>query len=243
MLAPHTIPLSNIFSLLCWNVHKEMGQHKFNQNFYLLQQLYNPDLILLQEAVLTPLTQQQLPQYTYLSAVNIKIWQKAFGVLTATKSSFSELLSLKTLHRELHIMTKKSLLITAHLLENENHLTVVNLHAINFVPASIFIKEIDRLLHHLSTIKGPLIVAGDFNTWHTKRLIHIETFANAIELTQAPLENANHIKHLFTKPLDHLYYRGLKLIEARAIDTKKISDHNPIYARFEIEIEEEEVKN
>lgn len=229
---PSKSRLTNSFSLLCWNVHKEMGEKNFDQTFHKLQQHYNPNLILLQEAVLNPLTHKQFPHHKYGSAINISMKQKSFGVLTAGKCAFSELLALKTIHRELHMATKKTLLITSHPLENGYSLTVVNLHAINFVPTSIFIKEIDRLLPKLSHIDGPLIVAGDFNTWNTKRLLHMESFAHAIGLNQAKLDDAHHVKQLFSKPLDHLYYRELELLEAHAIDTKNVSDHNPIYASF-----------
>ncbi|MCH9741482.1 MAG: EEP domain-containing protein, partial [Epsilonproteobacteria bacterium] len=127
----HHTSLPNSFSLLCWNVHKEMGQKKFNQTFHQLQQQYNPNLILFQEAVLNASTHQQFAHHAYETATNIKTWRNAFGVLTASQSSFHKKLSLKTIHRELHMTTKKSLLITSHPLENGETLTVVNLHAIN----------------------------------------------------------------------------------------------------------------
>jgi len=226
--------LHNTFSLLSWNVHKEMGEKIFDQTFHQLQQRYKPNLILLQEAVFDTSTHKQFPHHKYGSAINISMKKKSFGVLTAGQCSFTEVLALKTIHRELHLATKKILLITSHPLENGRKLTLVNLHAINFVPTSVFIKEIDRLLLQLNNIEGPLIVAGDFNTWNSKRLMHMKQFAHTIGLKQAKLQDAHHIKHLFSKPLDHLYYRELELIEAHAIDTKKVSDHNPIYACFKM---------
>lgn len=211
-----------------------MGEKKFDQTFHSLQQHYKPNLILLQEAVLNTTTEKLFPHHNYASAINITMRKRSFGVLTAGECTFRADFRLKTIHRELHIATKKTLLITSHPFEDDRYLTVVNLHAINFVPTSIFIKEIDRLLSQLSNIKGSLIVAGDFNTWSRKRLIEIKKFANTIGLKQAKLQDEHHIKHLFSKPLDHLYYRELELVEAYAIDTKKISDHNPIYASFKI---------
>jgi endonuclease/exonuclease/phosphatase (EEP) superfamily protein YafD len=92
----------------------------------------------------------------------------------------------------------------------------------------------DRLLITLNDIRGPLIVAGDFNTWSDKRLIHLDSFAKNMGLKIATLQDDKYIKKLFFKPLDHIYYRELELLEAVVIDTKKISDHNPIYASFTI---------
>lgn len=231
--APPRMPrLADTFSLLCWNVHKEMGQHRFNAAMHTLLEEYAPDLLLLQEAVLDHATARLLPHYSYAAAVNIGMRRKSFGVLTAAGTSFNTVKALRTVRRELRMATRKSLLITAHPLGDGTELTLVNIHAINFVSASAFFHEMQRLLSELRGIDGPLIVAGDFNTWSRKRLAHLDDFAAEIDLRPAPLEEPHHIKHLFAKPLDHLYYRGLELLEARAFDTAEISDHNPLYARF-----------
>ncbi len=224
--------LPETFSLLCWNVHKEMGQSIFNETFKQLLNRFRPDLLALQEAVLDPHTSRYLPGYNFAASLNIGMRRKAFGVLSAGRCRFTGTLGIKTSRREIHIATRKSLLVTTHPLQNSSQLTVVNLHAINFVSGTIFIEEIERLLEHLRSVNGPLIVTGDFNTWSKKRLRYLETFAATIGLTAAKITDAHHIKQLFYKPLDHLYYRDLKLAEARAIDTGKVSDHNPIFARF-----------
>jgi len=77
-----------------------------------------------------------------------------------------------------------------------------------------------------------MIVTGDFNTWSKKRIEHLDHSARTIGLEPARFTNSHHIKQRFSKPLDHLYYRGLELTEAEVIDTGKVSDHNPIVATF-----------
>lgn len=231
---PDNRPLPRSFGLLCWNVHKEMGQRPFDQTFHALQEHHRPELVLLQEAVIDPFTPDLLPHYAFASAVNIGMRRKDYGVLTAVRSTIKEAISLKTHHRELRMTTRKSLLITSHPVGEAAELTVVNLHAINFVPASLFNKEIERLLLQLQHVNGPLIVAGDFNTWNRKRLEYVHTFAERADLICAKLDDAHHVKRRFTKPLDHLFYRGLKLNGACAIDTGPVSDHNPIVASFSL---------
>ncbi len=226
--------LPDTFSLLCWNVHKEMGRPPFDETFRYLLHRYRPDLLALQEAVLDPRTARRLPGYNYAAALNIGMGRKAFGVLSAGRCRFTQTVGIKTARREMHIATRKSLLITVHPLRNGTQLTVVNLHAINFVSGAIFIEETERLLEHLRPVRGALIVTGDFNTWSKKRLLYLETFAATIGLSAAKIADGHHIKQLFDKPLDHLYYRDLQLEEARAIDTGKVSDHNPIYAKFSV---------
>ena len=79
-----------------------------------------------------------------------------------------------------------------------------------------------------------MIVVGDFNSWSNKRVNILEAFKSELSLTKAEVSMSHHIKHIFYKPLDHVFYRELDLVQAEAIDTKKISDHNPIYAKFRI---------
>jgi len=225
-------PLPDTFSLLCWNVHKEMGRVAFTEKFRSLLQGKKPELILLQEAVLDRRTQEYLPSYNYSVAVNIDLRRKQYGVLTAARCSIIETVGLKTYRREMHFATKKSLLLTTHPFADGTQLTAVNLHAINFVSSAFFVEEIDRLTEALRTRTGPMIVTGDFNTWSKKRIEHLDHFARTIGLEPARFTNSHHIKQRFSKPLDHLYYRGLELTEAEVIDTGKVSDHNPIVATF-----------
>jgi len=62
----------------------------------------------------------------------------------------------------------------------------------------------------------------------------LETFQHALGLEKAEIQEGHYIKQIFAKPLDHIFYRDLKLLKAEAIDTKRVSDHNPIYATFSV---------
>jgi len=225
-------PLPDTFSLLSWNVHKEMGRPAFNAAFEALLRENEPELVLLQEAVLDCHTQAQFSGYNFSAAINIDLRQKQYGVLTAAKCPITDTLGLKTSRRELHFATRKSLLVTTHPFANGSPLTAVNLHAINFVSATVFVEEIERLIEMLRRRTGPMIVTGDFNTWSRKRVEYMKNFARFISLESAVFENSHHIKRRFSKPLDHLYFRELECLGARAVDTGKVSDHNPIVAAF-----------
>jgi len=224
--------LPDTFSLLSWNVHKEMGRAAFDKTFRALLETATPELILLQEAKLDTNTPGYFPGYNVSAAINIDLRYRQFGVLTAAKSPFHDTVGLKTNRREMHFATRKSLLITTHPFEDGSELTAVNLHAINFVSSTVFVEEIDRLRTLLQSRGGPLVVTGDFNTWSRKRMEYLGEFAHSIDLIPAAFINDHHIKQRFSKPLDHLYYRGLTLIAAEAVDTAKVSDHNPILATF-----------
>ena len=220
------------FGLLCWNVHKEMEQERFKRHFSNLLRRFDPELLLLQEAVLSSTALHPLAEYHLSSVKNIEFAKYRYGVLSASKFELLCSIPLATTSREFYCATKKSLLITAHSLGNENVLHIVNLHAINFVSHNVFLYELERLFEYLKEIDTPLLVAGDFNTWSKKRLKHLENFAASLQLQHVIAQAAHHIKQHWNKPLDHIFYRGLDLLHAMAIDTAKISDHNPIWAQF-----------
>ena len=220
------------FGLLSWNVHKEMGQAAFERTLAHLLREYDPQLLLLQEAVLAPFALHLLSHYNLASVKNIAFTKHAYGVLSASRFETLCQIPVTTHSKELYCMTKKSLLITAYPLTEDTTLHVVNLHAINFVTHRVFLYELERLKEHLQQIKTPLIVAGDFNTWSKKRQQHLQSFAASLGLNKANVKDAHHIKHHWNKPLDHIFYRGVELLDAVAIDTGKISDHNPIWAKF-----------
>ncbi len=220
------------FGVLCWNVHKEMGESAFERTLADLLQKYDPQLLLLQEAVIEPHAMHSLSHYNLSSVKNIKFTKSAYGILSASRFDTLCEIPVSTHSKELYCMTKKSLLITAHPLGGDEVLHVVNLHAINFVSHRVFLYELGRLEEHLQQINTPLIIAGDFNTWSLKREKHVEKFAAALGMEQVEMEDAHHIKRLWKKPLDHMFYRGVELLKAKAIDTKKVSDHNPIWAEF-----------
>jgi len=54
-------------------------------------------------------------------------------------------------------------------------------------------------------------------------------------VSKLDVEDSHHVKKFFSQNIDHIYYKGLKITGAAAIDTQHISDHNPIYALFELE--------
>lgn len=167
-------------------------------------------------------------------ASNIETFRNLYGVVTATKAAFTIIDSNLTNRREVGLITYKSMLITHHKLSDGQTLHIVNIHAINFVSIKTFTKELEKIRIALDTFNGPMIVAGDFNNWTKKRISALETFQHALSLKKAEVHEHHHIKRIFAKPLDHVFYKDLTLLKAQAIDTKSVSDHNPIYATFSV---------
>ncbi len=227
-------PVSGEFSLLCWNVQKRSLTRPFHHYMEKLLMSRPSDIILLQEAKVTEDNHLGLAGYSYVLAPNIVTKKALYGVLSASRFTKVDQKGLLSLAREIAVATHKATLLTAYLDAEGNVLMVVNIHALNFMPVKAFENELERLRKELSHRDGPLIVAGDFNAWTPKREEAMHAFSDALGLTKAHVQNEEHIKTILGRKLDFIYYRGLTLIEAEAINAGSLSDHNPLYARFSL---------
>jgi endonuclease/exonuclease/phosphatase (EEP) superfamily protein YafD len=127
--------------------------------------------------------------------------------------------------RELFFLTRKSMLITAYTLHDGTTLHIANIHALNFVTNAVWKKNIDYFISFLPK-HGPLIFAGDFNTWHPKRFDYLEKKLASIGLTYA---NYN---HNVIMRLDHIFVREVNVHHVTAHINTHTSDHYPITMRF-----------
>ncbi len=226
--------LASRFSLLVWNVHKENQRKDFAKHFSTLMQKNPSDVLLLQEVKYPKKSDFLFNNYSFALGANIETKQSLFGVLTAAQCSFDDITSSLSTKKELGFISHKSFLISKHKLQNAQTLYLVNIHAVNFVSLKSFAFELEKIKQNLLELDGPLIIGGDFNNWNKKRLKLLENFQKELGLSKLEIEEMHHVKQIFSQAIDHIYYRGIKPLQAVAIDTKNISDHNPIYALFEV---------
>ena len=226
--------LDKTFSLLCWNVQKSTQSELFKIYLHELHRHHELDLLMLQEAKTDLRSKLDIKGYSYVLAPNIQTKKALFGVLTAAKSHYHHHKSYITHVQESLLTTHKSVLYTHHLLPNDEVLVAVNIHAINFMPNLWFKKELDRLFETVKEHQGPLLIAGDFNSWNKKRMKYLRDFATELGLCFVDLEDAHHVKSMIRNKLDHVLYRGLKVSSAKAFNSGKLSDHNPLYVKFEV---------
>ena len=223
------------FSLLCWNVHKENLKSGFIEQIRQWKTDYILDLILLQEARFSNAL-LSIAGFPYVAAANLRLTRHFSGVITAANADPQLSKFHMTLAKEPLIFTPKNALITIYPFQNKETLMVVNLHAINFRSLSWYQWELNRLFELLKGHKGALVVAGDFNCWRRSREKVLDHFSKLLGLTYARPENENNVKQWFGFHLDRIYYRGLILNSAQALNCKKLSDHNPIIATFDQKI-------
>ena len=225
--------ISDTFEILCWNVHKNNQKDPRFQSFLRKEvEKRGIDIILFQEANFRDNTHFELPDFSYDAAANLEFRREFYGVLTASKMASNYAKAYLSKGKESVLGPHKSLLLSHYLFKNGGTLLILNVHAINFRENQRYGIELERFLHLLKAHKGAMILAGDFNSWNKKRMDKLQEIAQKLSLVAVPFEKTGKVKSFMGKRLDFIFYRELELIEAEVMDAHKLSDHNPLFARF-----------
>lgn len=192
------------------------------------------ELVLLQEAVLHGGLAQPFHLASGLEWIMAENLRSSGGHITTgpktgSRVSAVESSAIRSKDEEPILATPKTLLTTTYPFAGTS-LLVVNVHAINFVTIPKFVRQIEQVVEPLTTHEGPCIVAGDFNTWSGSRWHILKEAMDATDMTRVPVQSRR-LRH-FNQVLDHVFYRDLRLMNARALPHVKSSDHIPLWAEF-----------
>lgn len=221
--------------VLLWNVFK-CKRKGWQKDFLALTD--DKDLILLQEAVLNSPYDglfQHSTQHQWIMASsfknlksNIETGVKTGSSVVANKHFFSA-----SAHGEPVTNTKKMVLATEYPLADnavsnaQESLLVINTHMINFVSFEKFRAHLDQAFQALEHHQGPILLAGDFNTWNKKRMHYFDELAIASSLKEVQIARQPRLGHML-RHLDHIYCRGLKITDVHVHTDVHSSDHYPI---------------
>ncbi|RMA78855.1 endonuclease/exonuclease/phosphatase family protein [Umboniibacter marinipuniceus] len=112
---------------------------------------------------------------------------------------------------------------------SEDELLVINLHGVNFSwLLGTWKRQIRTAALLAKSHKGPIILAGDLNTWRYERSRFIKQVAEELGLAQPAYVEDNRTAP-FGYPLDWILSRGINWTEVSAPNAE-LSDHNPILA-------------
>ena len=199
----------------------------------------NTDLVLIQEAVLHGGIAQPfhvgsgmewiMVENLRHASEHITTGPKTGSRVTAATSAF-----VRSLDREPLINTPKTFLLTSYPLASGGSLLVLNVHAINLVSSAKFMRQVEQMVAAVADHRGPCIVAGDFNTWNKPRTHILRRAMAELGLTRVPAA-APQWRH-FNQVLDHVFFRGMRLIGARPLPHIKSSDHVPLWAEFDLSV-------
>jgi endonuclease/exonuclease/phosphatase (EEP) superfamily protein YafD len=208
-----------------WNLHKgeDAGWQADLARF-----AAEHDVLLLQEAVLTPAMREVLERasYTWHMVGAFAQGDEERGVMIATRIPPLESCTLRAF--EPLFPLPKSAIVARYALEGHARpVAIANLHGINFtLGIGRFTEQLEAVAAELARHDGPAILAGDFNTWSQQRHDLLHAVAARLGLI-SPEFAPDGRRRTFGLHLDHLFVRGFTVARAAAPDVKS-SDHNPI---------------
>jgi len=221
------------FGVLCWNVYKKNTKLPGFQPF--LQKLIQEqkiDFLLFQEANFKDDEKFILSDFAFDAAANLEFRGEFYGVLSASRVESKEAQAYLSEGRESLVGPYKSLLSSSYPFDDGSKLLILNVHAINFRENKRYYKELERFLELMKSHDGPMIIAGDFNSWNKNRLSKLHKIREELGLNVVPFEQIDEVKSFMGNHLDFIFYRGMELLEFTVKQDHGLSDHNPLFARF-----------
>ncbi len=229
--APAPIATANGISVLVWNIYK---QNKPNWRQALQEYAADTQLILLQEASMTGELKAWVANMGWGSnQVNaFEAFNTSAGVLSLAAQLPSKACGFT--YTEPWLQLPKSALWTLYELDNGEQLAVINIHAINFtLGTEDYVKQLSVLTDKLALHDGPMIFAGDFNSWSESRMDVLKSELFKIGLAEVNFTPDNRTQFVSGLSLDHVFYKNLTLETAEAPITDA-SDHNPMKVHFSL---------
>jgi endonuclease/exonuclease/phosphatase (EEP) superfamily protein YafD len=212
--------------LVTWNVHKQADEGWQKD---LASLATGNDVVLLQETTLDPamLDVLQTANLRWVMASSFEYANSDIGVLTA--AHVEPVASCTQRAMEPLLRLPKSVVIAWFALEGTTQtLAVANIHAINFSTVDSYRVQLAQVRDALAVHDGPIIFAGDFNTWSDARRQAIAALAGELGLNEVKFADDKRAVFYGSK-LDHILVRGLDVVSSTAIEVKS-SDHNPVLA-------------
>ena len=221
-----TLPADHL-RIAVWNLCKGAGGILFEHDYRVL--CHRSDLILTQEALLSSRSLRTFcePGFATVHAASYKRKDGLRdGVMTVSRAaSVGTPLRLICKYPEPIFKTPKVALVKFYPMSNGEKLMVVNIHAtlVRFVAGAV--EEIAHLIARLPAHEGPILFAGDFNTFTNGYLNAVACELGRIGLSYVPIPNDPRPRG---QALDQVFCRGLD-IKSVVIDTTiRNSDHFPI---------------
>jgi endonuclease/exonuclease/phosphatase (EEP) superfamily protein YafD len=224
--------------ILVWNIYKGQKEN-FKKDFLRLAQ--NKHVLVIQEAYATEDVEETITnndKHFFQMAISffappLKI---ATGVATGAVADACEVHFQRSRYREPIIKTPKMVLFTKYRLYGmEKELLVANIHGINFVPTIALSNQLRRAVKVIQKHSGPVIFAGDFNTWSRAKSNLLNRTINKLKMKPIKFRPDNRMM-VFDFPLDHVLVRGMEVIESKVWGSIDGSDHKPMTAQLKVKL-------
>jgi len=241
-----TAAVNDSIRLLNWNIHKEGNTHEWEKAIARIVKAKAPDFLVLQEVRLEANVGSFISEnlhYGWKFSPNVYqgYYDAYSGVLTASHIKPKTVTSALSEKTELFSEIKKILQCAKFTVGSpSSELLVINIHAINFnIRLDGFKEQMRCIAAAIMEHDGPVIVAGDFNTWRGDRLELLAKLAAKMRLEKVDFgADADHIAAMFGNTLDHIYISRdtLEVIDGtqEVIADIKPSDHSPLFVELRL---------
>ncbi len=229
--APSLKTLPRQFRLSVWNFQKEK-QPLWRQDFLSLCE--RSDLFLAQETRLDAACTQAVEQsglHWHAAISFLSPWGKyPTGIAAGCRAPAQEI-AFDASVREPFLTIPKMAMRLIYPLQN-TQLLVVNVHAVNFTGISSFKQHLEKTARLVESFPGPVIIAGDFNTWNQNRhaeLLHMAQLLGLQEVLFRPDLRTRYLR----RTVDYIFIRGLEAASSCVADIDS-SDHRPLSATLRL---------
>lgn len=229
---------SESLKAIIWNIKKaEMLDWKAD----FLKFGQGRDLFLLQEAYERPVfkeTLSSLTQFTWdmgISFLYRRYGDSATGTMVGSLAEPTMAFVRHSPDHEPLVDTPKSFTFARYLVEGKSQeLLVISAHAINFETTGAFKRHIDRAIKEIKLHDGPILFAGDFNTWNASRTAYLYKVCEEQGLSAVIFKNGENRMKFGDHFLDHAFIRGLAVKNAEVISETNGSDHRPLLMEVDV---------
>lgn len=223
---------SDEFDIFVWNVYKGQKAHIFEKDFCAL--CTDKDFILIQEALLDDkmpnIWKNDFAPYEWHVAQSFHYKKNlhSTGVAIGSKIAPEAVDFIRSKTREFFWLTPKLTLFSEYSIGGTKVLFVCT-HVLNFVTLNAFTNSLYEIAEKMADFKGPIVLAGDFNTWNFKRYMIMRSIFRDLGLEHLDLENDGRLLKL-----DHVFVRGFDVLKAQVHHTILSSDHFPLEIRLKL---------
>ncbi|WP_347357408.1 endonuclease/exonuclease/phosphatase family protein [Bdellovibrio sp.] len=220
------------FNLFVWNIKKAEARDSWARDFEFF--VPKSDIVLIQEGMIDSYMPKVLQRqknfcWDFVTSFIEKDGDQT-GVVNGSYAGPMMVHFLRSPGREPVIKTPKMVLVTEYALANSSDtLWVANIHGLNFVTDRLNKEQIEQVASFLKRHQGPLIFAGDFNSWNKNRLAYLDEILGRLQMHKLAFANDNR-----RFKLDHIYVRGLAPISTKLHNDIETSDHKPLSAVFRL---------
>jgi endonuclease/exonuclease/phosphatase (EEP) superfamily protein YafD len=216
-------------AFLNWNIYKGNGEN-WQQDLEVFASTHQ--VMTIQEAMLSEELTALLDLHDFNWVMNtaFHLNGSAAGVMNVANIDAVHSCGFKV--KEPLIRIPKAALVSYYNIQGaEEKLLVANIHGINFtLGMDSYRQQLNALYDSIRHHQGPMIVAGDFNSWSDERMSEVLKLVDSLSLAvlDYPVNNKT---HFFGKAIDHVFYRQLNPV---SYDVRQVtsSDHNPISVNF-----------